>query len=903
MSSRAPPDSESVLSPEISWQTVPPERALTLLDASPEGLSDDDVLRRRRTSGENRLSTTQRVSALRLLADQLRSVVVLLLFAAAALAVLTGDYIEALAIACVLFLNTMLGWVVELRARRSMEALLDSAQILVTAIRAGTPRRINAVELVAGDIIVLEAGDAVAADARLLTSVELHVNEASLTGESLPVAKTAAWNGTPDTPLPDRRNCVYTGTHIVTGSARAVVFAIGDATELGRIGRLVGQIGSARTPLERRLDALGRRFVWLTMAVTAVVLAIGLLQGIALPIMLESSIALAIAAVPEGLPAVATIALAVGLRRMARRNAVVRKLHAVEALGSATVVCTDKTGTLTANQMTVTQLQFVDGVITVTGDGYAPTGEFLLDSEAAPTSMPQLVAALAVARRTARAQVVLDGGRWRAEGDPTDAALHAFARKAPPAEEAGTTATGISLPFSSERQYSAEIVHDGTALNAFIKGAPQRVLELCSAVLASTGPRALDATLRTGILQANDAMASQGLRVIALAAGNPAEASDTALRDLTWIGLAGIIDAPATGVKDTIAMFRTAGIRTVMITGDQRLTANAIARQLGITDSSDETLDGAELRRLADDELRRSVRAHSVYSRTSPDDKFAIVNALQSNGEIVAMLGDGVNDAAALKKADISVAMGVRGTDVAKSVSDVVLQDDRFSTIGAAIEEGRVIYDNIRKFIFYLFSCNLAEVLVLFAAGAAGMALPAAPLQILWLNLVTDTFPALALAFEPREHDIMSRPPLRPDTEILSRNFLRATAFHATLISLVTIAAFLSGTLVLDPGHAMTMAFMTLALAQTAHLGTARSKHSVVSPARAFANPYAVAAVTIVIALQLAAVYVEPLAAVLHTQRLTYIEWLVVALCAALPAVVGQLLHSRQRPPASDVAF
>jgi Ca2+-transporting ATPase len=878
----------------VAWHTLTPERALAQLHASVDGLAEQEVIARRRVHGENRLSAAPHVSAFALLAGQLRSIVVLLLLAAAVVAVSTGEFIEACAIAGVLFINTLLGWVVELRARRSMEALLDTTQTLATVGRAGKPRRLDASQLVPGDIIVLEAGDAVAADARVLAATELRVNEASLTGESLPVAKTATWTGARETPLPDRHNCLYSGTHVVSGSAHAVVFATGDATELGRVGLLARTIGSTRTPLERRLDALGRRFVWLTIAATAVVLLIGLLQGISLPILLESSIALAIAAVPEGLPAVATIALAVGLRRMARRNALIRRLHAVEALGSTTVICTDKTGTLTANELTVTELCFVDSTVIVTGDGYAPTGTFLLNGALIDTSLPQLAAAVEVAARSAHAHIVLERGGWQAEGDPTDAALTTLARKAQPAET-GNAVASVSLPFSSERMYSAVFFRSGTDLIAYVKGAPQRVLEMCSLAFGADGLRPLDAQLRNEIIAANDRMAAHGLRVIALAIGQTREAGDRALHDLTWIALAGMMDAPAEGVKETIATCQAAGIRTVMITGDQRLTGIAIARQLGIAGNDAAAVDGVELRRMNLYDLQQRVGDVAVYSRAAPEDKVAIVSALQSRGDIVAMLGDGVNDAAALKQADISVAMGRRGTDVARNIADVVLQDDRFTTVGVAVEEGRVIYDNIRKFIFYLFSCNLAEVFVLFAAGAFGMALPAAPLQILWLNLVTDTFPALALAFEPRERDVMTRLPRPPDAEIMSTAFLRATAFYAGLISLSTIAAFLWGMHASEAAHAMTMAFMTLALAQTAHLGNARSKRSVTSPTRALANPYAIIAVAVVIALQLAAVYYAPLAALLHTQRLSPHEWLVITLLAAFPAFVGQVLHGRSR--------
>src|SRR5690606_16013826 len=607
-------------------------------------------------------------------------------------------------------------------------------------------------------------------------------------------------------------NMVFKATTAVAGSARALVTATGMATEVGRIGELVGGIVEEQTPLERQLDQLGRRLVYLALGVAGLVIALGAAQGIPLGQMLETGIALAIAAVPEGLPAVATITLALGLRRMARRNALIRRLPAVETLGSVTAICTDKTGTLTAGEQTTTVLWLDGRELRITGTGYAPEGEILDDGSAvSPDDDPFLFAALRTAALANRAGIERTDGRWTARGDPTEAALLVAAAKAGLDRDelrSRYPETG-EVPFSSERMLMATFhtTPDGDTLAA-VKGAPGRIIELCTRKLTADGERDLDDEGRRRLVAINDDLASRGLRVLALAQKSPAPArvegvgtggapaparGEDGLEGLTFIGFAGIIDPPAEGVKESIAAFRHAGIRTVMLTGDQRLTAEAIARDLGVLEPGEETLDGRELARLSDDELAERARRVAAFSRVSPEDKLRIVSAYQQEGEIVAMLGDGVNDAAAMKKAHIGVAMGRRGTDVAKEAASLVLQDDRFPTIAVAIEEGRVVFDNIRKFVFYLFSCNLAEVLVLLGAGVAGLPLPLTALQILWLNLVTDTFPALALALEPAEPDIMDRPPRDPRAAILSAGFLRAIVFFSALITLPSLAAFLWG--------------------------------------------------------------------------------------------------------------
>lgn len=876
-----------------------PDDVLSALEAEPDGLSEAEAERRLEAYGPNALEAAKPASAWQILLDQLRSLVVLLLFAAALVALLLGDPIDAAAIGGVLVINTALGFFSELRARRAMEALLRLEAPQAVVVREGEVREIEAQHLVPGDVIEIEAGQSVPADARVLASSELRTNEAALTGESLPVDKQVEPVDA-DAPLPERDDMVYLGTTVVAGSGRAVVVATGMATELGRIGGLVAGIQEERTPLENRLDLLGRRLIWLVLGVAAVIVGIGLLRGEQAGLMIETGIALAIAAVPEGLPAVSTIALAAGVRRMARRRALVRRLPAVEALGSATVICTDKTGTLTAGEMMLTALWVAGRTIEVGGAGYTPFGDFSeADVPITPAEDETLELALRTAALSSRGGIEEEDGRWMPRGDPTDVALIVAARKA------GIERAGLlekwpqvgEVPFSSERMLLASFHREaGGEIVAYVKGAPRKVLELCDHVLGTEGPRPLDDDAREVIKRQNEAMASRGMRILALASGPVDHPREDALSGLTFIGLVGIMDPPARGVADTIEAFRKAGIRTVMLTGDQRLTAEAIARMLGVLRADEESLDERELERLGEGELADRLGCVGVFSRVSPKSKLAIVEAFQARGDIVAMLGDGVNDAAALKKADIGVAMGERGTDAAKEAAAVVLQDDRFQTIGAAIEEGRVIFDNIRKFVFYLFSCNLAEVLLLLVASLLGLPVPLLPLQILWLNLVTDTFPALALALEPAEEGIMERPPRDPQAEILSAPFIRSIAVYAGLITIVTLAAFALGLGALgfdelseSTRHAISIAFMTLALAQIFHLGNARSQGPVLGGSLIFSNRYAVGAVVLTIGLQLIAVYWAPLRNLLRLEPLRLTDWLIVIPLALLPAIAGQI--------------
>jgi len=885
-----------------AWHALSAGEAIARLDSSPQGLTAAEARRRLQHFGLNRIEAVPPASAWSILADQVRSVVVALLFVAAVLAFILGERLDAIAILAVLLINTVIGFAVEWRARLAMNALRDLDVAHATVVRDGRSETIDGRDVVPGDVIEIEAGQSVPADALLIEAAELRVVESALTGESAASLKSAGQACEVITAVADRDNMIYKATTVVNGHGRAIVVATGTDTETGRIGQIASSIGDERTPLEIRLDALGRRLVWLTLAIAVLIILIGIVRGFVLLDMVEAGIALAIAAVPEGLPAVATVTLGLGLRRMAQRNAIVRRLPAVEALGSATTICTDKTGTLTAGEMAVTDIRLMNLDIRVAGAGYGPEAVFSIDgSPIDPAGRPDLLLALRIGVLANRSRVERSDGGWTVHGDPTEAALLVAGRRAGIERTAAVREwpESESIPFSSERRYMAT-VHDvgGGRRRTMVKGDPVRLIERCATVLVDGQVRPLDADGRRALEASNHDLARSGLRVLALAFAEGAGADS----NLTFVALAGIIDPPVIGVRATIERFQAAGIRTVMITGDQRATAEAVARELGILREGETTLDGSELQVLTDAQLTERIGRVAVFSRVSPEDKLRIIDSLQRHGEITAMLGDGINDAAALRKASIGVAMGGRGVDIAREAADVVLRDDRFESIGAAIEQGRVIYDNIRKFVFYLFSCNLAEVLVLMVALIAGLALPLLPLQILWLNLVTDTFPALSLSLEPADPDVMTRPPRSPDETLLSRAFLARIGMYAAIITASSLAAYIIG-LRSTVEVARTMCFMTLALSQTFHLGNARSRGAVVAPARVVSNRWALGAVAISMALQFATVFVPPLRGVLGTSVLGGEEWLVVAALSLTPAVAGQLaklLRSWRQSTAQD---
>lgn len=889
-----------------AWHAQEASAVLSHFESTADGLSTSDAKRRLKQYGANVMPAVVKASALRMLGAQFKSVVVALLVVAAGVGLAAGDPQDAAAIGAVLLINISIGFLTEWRARRAMSALLRLDVLRATVIRDGVRRGCDAMAIVPGDIIDLEEGQFVPADARLLSAIELHIDEAILTGESMPSQKRADERCTSDAPLAARSNMVFKSTMVVTGRGRAVVVATGAATEVGRIDALVREVVEPRTPLERRLDELGRQLIWAALTASAIVAAVFRFRGTPWHDAIQTGIALAVAAVPEGLPAIATIAMAVGVWRMARRHAIVRRLPVVETLGAATVICTDKTGTLTTGEMTATSLWIADREYEISGVGYGMHGEIRFGGRAIETEADSPVqSALRIAALANRGEIdIVDGGS-RVHGDPTDVALLVAAAKGGVHRDEWRTRWPEigEIPFSSERKFMATMHErpEGGSIT-MVKGAPGTLLANSVRVVTRDGVRELDDRMRVSVAEANERLASRGLRVIALAFEDRCVADAApgehellplgmnAPGDLTFAGLIGVEDAAVPGIDALIQRFREAGIRTLMLTGDQRLTAIAIATRVGILGAGEtEVLDAERLARISDAELRGLLVDVGVVSRVSPADKLRVIRALQADGQIVAMIGDGVNDAPALKSADIGIAMGARGTDVAKEAADIVLQDDKLETVAAAIEEGRVIYGNISKAVVFLFSCNIAEVMVLLIAGIAALPSPLLPLQILWLNLVTDTLPAIALGLEPAEPRLMRTVPRRQHAPILSRAVLGSIAVYGALITAASLAAYLWAMGSEDHrAHASTIAWMTLALSQLLHVGNVRSDTAVTTTASATRNRYAIGAVLVGIVLQLLALEVPPLARALVVQPLSVEEWLVVTALAATPAVIGQ---------------
>jgi Ca2+-transporting ATPase len=910
-SAGAKTDAPSIGESTPSWHTLPVADAAARLGADlKRGLSESEAATRRKQYGLNALQESKTRSPFSILADQFKSLIVALLLAATVLAFVLGEHVEGAAVLVVIVLNAAVGFFTEWKAEQALNALQQQAAPSATVLRDGQPHELPSAELVPGDIVILAAGERVPADGRLVDSVQLQIDEASLTGESHAVEKIEDVVTETNAPLGDRRNMAFLGTIITDGRGRLLVTETGSRTEMGRIGTLIEEAVSRKTPLERKLAKLGNALIGVVGALCAVIVLAGWLRGNAFLLMLEVGISLAIAAVPEGLPAVTTMTLALGMRRMARMGALIRRLPAVETLGSTTVICTDKTGTLTRNEMTVQVFQLGDREVTVSGVGYTVVGEFQeAGHKIAAGDDAHLALALRIGVLCSDATLDDSSGAPAVLGDPTEGALLVAAMKAGFGREqltAGYPRIG-EVPFSSEtkRMTTVHRSPEGKTV-AFVKGGPGVITENCTAVFDAEGVHPLSAERREQLLAESVQLAGRALRILALAYKElPAQYSDEDLAgDLILVGMVGMIDPLRNEAKEAISRCKDAGIRTVMITGDQEATAAEIGRQLGLDrDSGGRAMRTAHGRELADLDAggwREIVAGVGVFARVSPEHKLRIVEGLQAEGEVVAMTGDGVNDAPALKKADIGIAMGIKGTEVAKEAAAMVITDDDFATIVSAVEQGRIIYANILKFVHYLFSCNLAEILVVFIALMIGWPVPLAPLQILWLNMLTDVFPALALALEPSSPDAMKRPPRDPREPLMTPSFVGLIAWQGMLLGGLSLLAFWIGMgWYGEEGtglrHATTMSFMVLALAQVFHAFNARSPRRSVFTDRLFTNAWLWAAVAACLLLQIAAVYAPFLQAVLRTTPLSPADWAVVLGCALVPVGVVELVKLGQR--------
>ncbi|MFN0060583.1 MAG: cation-translocating P-type ATPase [Planctomycetota bacterium] len=860
-----------------SWHALLGAEAVTAVESNGiDGVSLEEAHARLLRFGPNALPQIEQRSLFSVFTAQFKSPLIYLLLVASGIALALGHASDAVVILIVVLLNALIGAFQEGRAARSLEALRKLATHEARVIRSGRELIVEAREVVPGDVIVLEAGDAVPADARLLDGAALQIAEAALTGESAPVAKHLLPLA-PDTPLADRRNMVYAGTHVTAGRARAVVVATGTATEIGRIAVLAGTATEPKTPLEQRIAHFGRNLSVAAAAIFIVVIFVGLLRGMELGQILMLGISQVVGMIPEGLPVAMTIALAVGVQRMARRRAVVRRLAAVETLGSTTVICSDKTGTLTRNEMTVTVVVLPDGrELTVTGAGYAPNGKLVEAGhslEPIPGEVQSLIEAGALCNDAQLHGPAESEPRWTPIGDPTEVALLTLAIKGGvvPADLRARFPRRAELPFDPVAKMMATQHETPTGPFVILKGAPEVVLEQCRAARHAGRDEVIDDDRLRMLRDCAERMAARALRVLAVAvvkgAGIDGRVGFDALRGrATLLGFLGQIDPPRVEVKDAVARCRDAGIRPVMVTGDHRATGHAIAVELGISRADDLVIDGRELEKMSDHELAERIDRISVFARVHPAQKLRIIDAYQRRGEVVAMTGDGVNDAPALAKADVGVAMGITGTEVAKESAKIVISDDNFATIVAAVEEGRIVYRNIKKAVLLLFSTSAAEVAVLLLAMLMGYPPPFAAVQILWNNLVTEGLITINLIMEPAEGDEMRRPPISSVEPLLTRILLTRMAFMVPAIVASTLGWFILRTSAGIPeAQVRTETFTLLAICEWFNVLNCRSESKSALSLGVFKNVWLVGGLVIGNLLQVGVVFWEPLGRVFHT--------------------------------------
>jgi P-type Ca2+ transporter type 2C len=928
---KEPRGDHSGLDLSLSWHTLNGEDVLERLHSLREtGLTSAEAARRQERFGFNQLKEGKRKSFLSMVIEQLNNFVVILLIVAAIISAFLGEGVDAAAIIIIVILNTVMGVVQENRAENALAALKKMAAPEAQVMRDGHRVSIPSRELVPGDIVFLETGNFVPADVRLLEAVNLRIEEAALTGESVPVSKSSVPIFDENASLGDRKNTAFMGTVVSYGRGQGVVISTGMHTQIGLIASMLQSVEEEQTPLQKKLDQLGKTLGWACLVISAAVFVAGWLQGGAPLEIFMVAVSLAIAAVPEGLPAVVTISLALGMREMVTRHALIRRLSSVETLGSATVICSDKTGTLTQNAMTVTRV-WVDGqTIEITGKGYESGGDFLVNKQKVEIhQFPAVKTTLWIGslNNDARIEEIQEEGQNpinKIIGDPTEGSLLIAAKKA----GAGLHELNQAFPRENEVPFDSNrkrmitlnaIAHpsindigpfteEHAEKNLYViavKGAPDMVLDLCSRrQLMDNNVRPLDDDGRKTILTANETMTRDALRVLGMAykvvTSHPEEMDAAELeKDLIFAGLVGMIDPAREEVKPALLKALKAGIRTVMITGDYPNTARAIAESIGLLRPNHKVVTGADLDQMDDRMLNKEIEKIDVFARVSPEHKMRIVNALRANQEVVAMTGDGVNDAPAIKAADIGVAMGITGTDVAKETADMVLTDDNYASIVSAVEQGRIIYSNIRKFVYYLISCNLAEIFIIFIptvlgrwlfsfAGSRASLSPLAPIQLLWLNLATDGAPALALGTEKGDPDIMDQKP-RPAREPIINKFMQKGVVIQTIaITTTTLVAYAIGLGHSDPHFAETMAFVTLSMSELLRAFTARSERYPLLKIGVFSNKWMNLAVLVSVALVLMVVYVPFLNGIFNTLPLGWAEWELIVPLFLVPSVAAE---------------
>lgn len=857
------------------------------------GLTEDDVKKRHKQYGFNELKEGEKQSALLLFFSQFKDFMVLVLLAATLISGLLGEYIDAIAIIAIVVINGFLGFFQERKAEKSLSALKELSAPQVIALRDREWKKIPSKEVAVGDLLKFSTGDRVGADVRIVESNSLEIEESALTGESLPVQKRTGSLKTPNLAIGDMENMAFMGTMVTRGNGLGVVVGTGMNTAMGQIADLLQNAETMTTPLQRRLEQLGKILITAAIFLTVLVVAAGVMQGQELYTMFLAGVSLAVAAIPEGLPAIVTVALSLGVQRMIRKKAIVRKLPAVETLGCASVICSDKTGTMTQNKMTVTHLWSGGKEWRVDGVGYEPQGQFYRnESQIEPKSDKALQQMLMFGMLCNHAEIQQKNNEFVIDGDPTEGALLVAAMKAGYNRSSLLNQFQIinEFPFDSARKMMSVVVKDHNGRQFIVtKGAPDVLVGKSESVLWEGRRQILSRELSGEIQAAIEDLASQALRTIAIGykeipSKNVILDEKEAEKGLTFIGLQGMIDPPRPEVKEAVRECREAGIKTIMITGDHVITAQAIAKQLGILTEGSKVLQGKDLAEMSVEDLEDVVEDVAVFARVSPEHKLKIVKALQNRGHIVAMTGDGVNDAPAIKAADIGISMGITGTDVAKEASALVLLDDNFATIKAAIKEGRNIYENIRKFIRYLLASNVGEILVMLFAMLLALPLPLVPIQILWVNLVTDGLPAMALGLDQPEENVMKRKPRSPKEGVFSRGLGWKVVSRGFLIGLVTLLAFIFAYRA-NPDHlayAQTVAFATLVMAQLIHVFDCRSEKSVFSR-NPFGNKYLVWAVISSLVLVLIVIYYPPLQPIFHTVPIELRDWFMITGLSAIP--------------------
>lgn len=878
--------------------TKPYDEVLEYYDVSREnGLSEDEVKDRRETFGPNTVREAEKKSLIEILIDQLKSLLVVLLGLAAVISIALDEIVEGVSILAVLVINTIIGFATEARALSSMEALREMTRIDSRVRRDGDVKKIPAEDLVPGDIVILQSGDMVPADLRIFDSSKLQVDESALTGESVPVGKIED-TLEEETPLAERENMVYKGTYLTRGNAEGVVVSTGEETELGKISESIREAGEEKTPLEERLDQLAQRLVPLLIAVALIVVISGVFRGTDLLLILETAIALAIATVPEGLPVVATLVLARGMLRMADKNVLINKLSSVETLGSTNIICTDKTGTLTENRMTVTRYELFENSVEVTGKGLETKGNFLVEGEKKEVpGTPILKEALEIGVLCNNASLTEENGEIEAVGEPMEVSLLIAGRKGGfrRGEITDSMPEVEEVPFDPSSRLMAKYHRINNEYKVAVKGAPEEVLNSCSNILTLNGSKELNSEEKEKWINKSNKMGEEGLRVLGLAVKKTEQRDEKPFGSLTFIGLVGMIDPPREEVKPAIGICQEAGINVVMVTGDHASTARNIGYQVGLVDSKDaEVVYGSEIEPyedLTENERKRFLNA-SIFARVSPNNKLDLIDLYQRNEAIVAMFGDGVNDAPALKKADIGVAMGMRGTQVAQEASDMILQDDNFSSITYAVEEGRIIFSNIRKFVIYLISCNLSELLTILLASLIGFPLPLLPLQILFLNVVNDVFPAFALGTCRGGEMVMKIPPRDPDESIVDRIHWLEIGWYGALISVVTIVAFgLGGRIYaveMSDRRIVTISFLTLAFTQLWHVFNMRELTSGIFRNEVTENKYIWGALALSVMILLSAIYIPFISSVLSIEPPDLQGWALILGMSLVPLLAGQ---------------